>query len=207
MFERSAEPPALHEADGRVARAGRADRLHGQPDEKILPYVRQPEDVVPGEPLFFATAMAPRGEASGLLVESHMGRPTKIEGNPDHPASLGGTASRAGRRCWGCTIPTASKTSTRIDSDPHLGGVSATVRGRARRGSRGKGRPAVPDRDRHLADAGRADARVLAKYPEAKWHQWEPLGGIRPARAPRIAFGEPADTRYQLGKRRCDPRA
>ena len=47
--------------------------------------------MVPGKPLFFATAMTLGGAGVGLLVESHMGRPTKIEGNPDHPASRGAT--------------------------------------------------------------------------------------------------------------------
>src|SRR5439155_13168917 len=58
---------------------------------EFAPYVRSPEEMVPGKPLFFATAMTLGGDAVGLLVESHMGRPTKIEGNPDHPASLGAT--------------------------------------------------------------------------------------------------------------------
>jgi MoCo/4Fe-4S cofactor protein with predicted Tat translocation signal len=62
-----------------------------QPKELIVPYVRQPENVIPGLPLFYATAMATGGYARGLLVESHLNRPTKIEGNPDHPASLGAT--------------------------------------------------------------------------------------------------------------------
>jgi molybdopterin-containing oxidoreductase family iron-sulfur binding subunit len=62
-----------------------------QPKENILPYVRQPEEIVLGRPLFYATAMPFRGAAVGLLVESHEGRPTKIEGNPQHPASLGRT--------------------------------------------------------------------------------------------------------------------
>src|SRR5258708_35152794 len=62
-----------------------------QPFEPIVPYVRQPEDVVPGRPLFYATAFTLGGYASPLLVESHMYRPTKIEGNADHPASQGGT--------------------------------------------------------------------------------------------------------------------
>ena len=62
-----------------------------QPPEAIVPYVRQPEDIVPGRPLFFASAIPLAGYAQPVLVESHMGRPTKIEGNPDHPASLGAT--------------------------------------------------------------------------------------------------------------------
>jgi MoCo/4Fe-4S cofactor protein with predicted Tat translocation signal len=62
-----------------------------QPKELIVPYVRQPENVIPGIPLFYATAMSTGGYARGLLVESHLNRPTKVEGNPDHPASLGAT--------------------------------------------------------------------------------------------------------------------
>src|SRR5204863_1649269 len=58
---------------------------------KIVPYVRQPENLVPGRPLVFASAMTLSGFGTGVLVESHMGRPTKIEGNPDHPSSLGAT--------------------------------------------------------------------------------------------------------------------
>jgi MoCo/4Fe-4S cofactor protein with predicted Tat translocation signal len=61
------------------------------PKEYIVPYVRQPENIIPGVPLFYATAMPVGGYARGLLVESHENRPTKIEGNPDHPASLGAT--------------------------------------------------------------------------------------------------------------------
>src|SRR5438270_1515930 len=60
-----------------------------QPTEHIMPYVRQPEDLIPGRPLFFATATTLNGVATGVLAESHEGRPTKIEGNPEHPASLG----------------------------------------------------------------------------------------------------------------------
>ncbi|MGZ7078710.1 MAG: TAT-variant-translocated molybdopterin oxidoreductase, partial [Thermoanaerobaculia bacterium] len=60
-----------------------------QPNETIVPYVRQPENLIPGKPLFFATAMPLGGYATGVLAESHMGRPTKIEGNPDHPSTLG----------------------------------------------------------------------------------------------------------------------
>ena len=61
-----------------------------QPDEKIIPYVKQPEQLVPGKPLFFATTLSLGGFGTGVVVESHEGRPTGIAGNPDHPASLGG---------------------------------------------------------------------------------------------------------------------
>src|SRR5260221_10992563 len=62
-----------------------------QPIERVVPYVNQPEMVIPGKPLFFATAISIGGYARGLLAESHLGRPTKLEGNPLHSASLSAT--------------------------------------------------------------------------------------------------------------------
>src|SRR4029077_18971804 len=62
-----------------------------QPIEPIVPYVRQPEELTLGKPLFFATAMPLSGIARPMLVKSYEGRPTKVEGNPEHPASLGGS--------------------------------------------------------------------------------------------------------------------
>ena len=61
------------------------------PLEPIVPYVRQPDEIVLGNPLFFASAMPFGAYATPVLVESHEGRPTKIEGNPEHPAGLGGS--------------------------------------------------------------------------------------------------------------------
>src|SRR3954471_15998238 len=62
-----------------------------QPLEPIVPYVKQPEELVPGRPLFYASAFTMGAYAVPILVESYLGRPTKIEGNAQHPASLGGT--------------------------------------------------------------------------------------------------------------------
>jgi molybdopterin-containing oxidoreductase family iron-sulfur binding subunit len=81
-----------------------------QPEEAIVPYVRQPEELVPGKPLFFATAMPFAGSGVGLLVESHEGRPTKIEGNPDHPSSLGATDLFAQAAILGLYDPDRSQT-------------------------------------------------------------------------------------------------
>ncbi len=61
------------------------------PEQYVVPYVKQPEGMVLGKPQFYATVMPFGADAIGLLVESHEGRPTKIEGNPDHPSSLGAT--------------------------------------------------------------------------------------------------------------------
>ena len=83
-----------------------------QPAEKIVPYVRQPEEIVPGKPLFFATAMPLGGYATPLLVESHEGRPTKIEGNPDHPVSRGATDVFAQASILGLYDPDRSQTLT-----------------------------------------------------------------------------------------------
>ncbi|MGH6683684.1 MAG: 4Fe-4S dicluster domain-containing protein, partial [Pseudolabrys sp.] len=63
----------------------------GKPREEIVPYVEQPERVVPGVPLRFATTLDLSGYGRGVIVTSMDGRPIKIEGNPRHPASLGAT--------------------------------------------------------------------------------------------------------------------
>jgi MoCo/4Fe-4S cofactor protein with predicted Tat translocation signal len=92
------------------------------PLEKIVPYTRQPESIVPGKPLYYATAMPFSDGATGLLVRTDMGRPTKIEGNPRHPASLGGPipwrrrrSSRSGTR----TGPRRSRTPAFPEPGPH----------------------------------------------------------------------------------------
>ena len=74
-----------------VALAGLSSACTRQPAEAIVPYAKAPEQFIPGKPVYFATVLSTDGAAQGVLVESHMGRPTKIEGNPDHPGSLGST--------------------------------------------------------------------------------------------------------------------
>ena len=76
--------------------------------------MRQPEDIIPGKPLFFATAMTLGGTATGLLVESHEGRPTKIEGNPEHPESLGATDVFAQAAVLGLYDPDRARAVTNI---------------------------------------------------------------------------------------------
>ncbi len=87
------------------------------PLEEIVPYVRQPEKVIPGRPMYYATAFTLSGYASPLLVESHLGRPTKMEGNNLHPASLGGTDIFAQASILGMYDPDRAQAIT------HLGDV------------------------------------------------------------------------------------
>ena len=90
------------------------------PQGTIVPYVRSPEEIIPGRPMFFATTMIHDGDAVGLLVESHEGRPTKIEGNPDHPASLGATNIFNQASVLTLYDPARSQTVVRGDQNPRL---------------------------------------------------------------------------------------
>src|SRR3982750_3553803 len=98
-----------------------------QPDEEIVPYVRQPEEEVPGKPLFFATAMPMNGAGIGLLVETHEGRPTKIEGNPDHPSSHGATDLFAQASILGLYDPDRSRNVTNLGDIRPFSAFSAAM--------------------------------------------------------------------------------
>ncbi len=111
-----------------------------QPRETIVPYVKQPEEIVLGKPLFFATAATLRGYAQGILVESHEGRPTKIEGNPDHPASLGATDVFGQASVSTSTTRTACRRSSApVASDPGPRFAMPLAR-RSRRSARSRAR-------------------------------------------------------------------
>src|SRR5438105_9942220 len=146
-----------------------------QPPEKILPYVRQPEGLVPGRPLFFATAMALGGVATGLLVESHEGRPTKIEGNPEHPGSLGATDVFAQAAVLGLYDPDRSQTLTSVGEirpwAAFLGAIRAALTAQAP--LRGSGLRILTESVNSPTLAAQI-RDLLARFPSAKWHQWDP---------------------------------
>ena len=93
-----------------------------------MPYVRQPEELVPGKPLFYATAMPFAGSGVGLLVESHEGRPTKIEGNPDHPSSRGATDLFAQAAILGLYDPDRSQALTNLGEIRPFSAFAAAMR-------------------------------------------------------------------------------
>ena len=162
-----------------------------QPDELIVPYVRQPENVVPGRPLFFATAMPLSGSAIGLLAESHEGRPTKVEGNPDHPASLGATDVFAQASVLQLYDPDRSTAITFLD-EIRPWGTFVQVIGQAvsqRQAVRGAGLRFLTESVSSPTLANQLQ-QVLTALPQAKWHQWEPVNRDNAHAGARLAFGE-----------------
>jgi molybdopterin-containing oxidoreductase family iron-sulfur binding subunit len=162
-----------------------------QPDERIVPYVQAPEDFVPGKPLFFATAMPLSGYGRGVLAESHMGRPTKLEGNPEHPASLGST-----------DILTQASVLTLYDPDrsraiTNNGRISSwtsflTEIGQAReqqRLKRGGGLRILTETITSPTLSSQIED-LLREFPEARWHQYEPAGADNARAGSMMAFGE-----------------
>jgi molybdopterin-containing oxidoreductase family iron-sulfur binding subunit len=170
-----------------------------QPSEKIFPYVRQPEDLVLGRPLFFATAMPLGGAATGLLVESHEGRPTKIDGNPLHPGSLGATDVYAQAAILGLYDPDRSQTLTDLGEirpwSAFLGAIRAALTAQAPLKGAGLRILTESINSPTLATQIRG---VLAKYPSAKWHQWDPASRENARAGAKLAFGEYADSVYRL---------
>ena len=131
-----------------------------QPAEKIIPYVKQPEDLVPGRPLFFATAVPFAGIAAPVLVESHEGHPTKVEGNPQHPASLGSTDIFTQAAILTLYDPDRLQTVLYRGEVRGWGDFLSAVKGGlgAAEGETG-GRPPVPVRNHHVADASASRSR------------------------------------------------
>ena len=184
-----------------IALAGAAGCTR-QPDELLVPYVRTPEELVPGRPLFFATAMTLGGGAIGLLAESHEGRPTKIEGNPDHPGSLGATDVYAQAAVLQLFDPDRSR------SIRHLGEIrpwSAFIQEmqRAVRDSMGQGL-GIRFLTQPLASPTLLSQmqEVLTALPAARWHQYAPVNDDNARAGAAMAFGRAVDTQHRFDRAR-----
>jgi Fe-S-cluster-containing dehydrogenase component len=147
------------------------------PAEHILPYVDSRPELTPGIAQYYATAMCVDGYATGLIVESHVGRPTKIEGNPDHPASLGASGPLEQASVLQLYDPDRA-THARIGASPADWGVVAAALMPAalqqRLGGRGRGlHLLIEPTSSPLDEEGLA--RVVETYPEAHVHLYAPL--------------------------------
>jgi molybdopterin-containing oxidoreductase family iron-sulfur binding subunit len=171
------------------------------PANKIVPYVRPPREIEAGKPLFFATTMPFAGEAVGLLVESHMGRPTKIEGNPDHPASLGGTSPFHQASILTLYDPDRSQIVTHLGRNRSWNDAFAALRTAilAARKKNGAGLRILsePILSPTLAEQRR---KLLEALPEAQWHTFHPIQNEAQRRGTELAFGKEFDLRYDFTK-------
>jgi len=171
-----------------------------EPPEKIVPYVRPPEEILPGMPLYFATAMPFSGYAVGLIVESHEGRPIKVEGNPDHPASLGATDVFAQASLLTLYDPERAQTVTQSGQISTWDSFITELR---------------PKLDHFRVDGAGlriltetvtsptfADLmkQLLSAYPGSRWHQYEPVNRDNARAGARMTFGRYIDIQYQFEK-------
>ncbi|MEO5882018.1 MAG: TAT-variant-translocated molybdopterin oxidoreductase, partial [Caldimonas sp.] len=170
-----------------------------QPIEKILPYVKQPEDLLPGQPLYYATAFPLGRSAFPVLVESHMGRPTKIEGNPEHPASYGSTNSFTQASVLDLYDPDRSQSIWRAGQPMPGENFTAEVN-------------AVIEKQKTVQGAGlrfltepsisptfaATMKKVLEALPQARWHQWEAVGHENEREGALLAFDRPVEPRYDF---------
>ena len=174
-----------------------------QPDETIVPFASRPESLVPGKPRFFATALPSLGGALGVLVESHMNRPTKVEGNPEHPASLGATDALAQASVLGLYDPDRSHSVVRAGQistwDAFLTDLTTRAGGFEANGGRGL---ALLFEETSSPTLHAQLARLRERYPELGVFHWSPLHRDQARAGALLAFGRDVVTRYSFDQAR-----
>jgi MoCo/4Fe-4S cofactor protein with predicted Tat translocation signal len=171
------------------------------PEQTIVPYVKQPDGMVLGKPQFYATVMPFGADAVGLLVESHEGRPTKIEGNPGHPSSLGATNVYAQASVLNLYDPDRAQTVTNYGEIRTWAQFldAAQAMAAEAKSTNGAGFRILTGTITSPTLAAQMQS-LLALYPQAKWHQWEPAVGDGPREGAKLAFGSYLNTVYRPEK-------
>lgn len=170
-----------------------------QPPEKIVPYVNAPEDMLPGKPQFVATAMSLGGFATGLLAKSFEGRPIKIEGNPEHPGSLGSTDVFAQASLLDIYDPDRSQEvkyrGTSNTWQNFMTAFRAAIEENRKDGGAGV---------RILTETVNSPTllaqiqQISTELPNAKWVQYEPVNNDNAIAGAKLAFGSPVNTVYKF---------
>jgi molybdopterin-containing oxidoreductase family iron-sulfur binding subunit len=173
------------------------------PMRKIATYTRQPEQMTPGIPLYFASACTIGGYATGVIVRSNEGRPTKIEGNPDHPSSLGGTGVHEQASLLDLYDPDRSKSPLRSGSPTTYEDVIAALRkelDRVRRsGENGKKLRILSGAVTSPSLAAQIN-EFLAQFPDARWAQHEACGLDNTRAGANRSFGRDVNVVYDFTK-------
>jgi molybdopterin-containing oxidoreductase family iron-sulfur binding subunit len=172
-----------------------------QPQEHIVPYVKQPEELVPGQALHYATAMTLGGYATGLLVESHTGRPTKIEGNPNHPASLGATDAITQASVLTLYDPDRAQGIRQLGAikpwEDFSAAMAKLVLDQGAKGGAGLRILTQTVTSPTLKDQLKA---LDFSLPEAQWHHFEPVSQDNARAGLELALGRAGEARYHLDK-------
>ncbi len=172
-----------------------------QPAEKIVPYVTQPVGLTPGKALYYATSMTLGGVANGLLARSNEGRPTKLEGNPDHPGSLGSTDVLAQASLLNLYDPDRSK-EILYRAAPKSWKDFMTAFRDAIDENRKDGGAGV----RFLTETVTSPTlaaqfeQVATELPNAKWAQYEPINDDNVIEGAKLVFGTPSQPVYKFDK-------
>jgi len=157
-----------------------------KPVQKILPYSRQPEDMVLGEPLFYATSMPFQDSVTGLLITNNEGRPTKIEGNQDHPASGGRTSIYNQASVLGMYDPDRSRSPRRNGENVSKNDF---VEFAADHFNNNNGRILFIDEATSSPTYHRLKEQILDNY-DADWVTYEPFSENNAIEGTQIAFGQ-----------------
>ena len=167
---------------------------HRRPVENIVPYVNAPEDIVPGIPRYFATTMPFRRSAYGLIVESHEGRPTKIEGNPSHPSTLGASSSRVQASVLGLYDPDRSQT-VRLKGEPKSWADFVTAWGELSKAHAADGGAglAVLSESFSSPTLARLASELRARYPKLQWATYDAVSDENRLAGLRQATGRDVD--------------
>ena len=180
-----------------VALAGAGGCASTKP-EYIVPYVRMPENVLPGNPLSFATAMQTSGYGVGLIVESHEGRPIKVEGNPGHPASLGATDAFAQASLLTLYDPERAQTVSNAGQISTWDAFVTMLQSRLQPlAINGAGLRILTET---VTSPSITDlmTQVLAKFPGSRWYQYEPVNRDNARSGARMGFGKYVDVQYRF---------
>jgi MoCo/4Fe-4S cofactor protein with predicted Tat translocation signal len=170
------------------------------PADPIVSRARGTPGHTPGEPLFFATSLPFEGYGRGVLVESHGGRPTKIEGNPLHPASLGATDAFAQAAILSLHDPGRLRTARRRGGGRHpepgaaLDRLAADLAAERGEGSYLLTGPVSSPSLTALIGT------LLDRLPGTRWLQWSPAGDAGRIDGAALAFGERLETRLDLAR-------
>lgn len=148
-----------------------------QPEEKIIPYVKQPEQLVPGNALFFATSTIHNGLAKGVLVESHEGRPTRVQGNPDHPSSLGAADIFMQAEILQLYDPDRSQVVHHKGEASSWGQFQTALETTLARLPGGRGLRFLSAPTSSPTQIEQIE-QILAKYPDARWYTYDPAPAI-----------------------------